>query len=239
MASYTEHNSLEEIKEGNAKELSHIINQYQLERKYVLKISHFLNKSNEGDGYTYEKNLNRLKKVLEEIPYSEYFLEYLNSDTSKFSKRAWQRSDPISETPKTHKLHAYYSRVFKKTCFRYVDKDIGRPRPDIFVPEHSILMEHIANKIEHINKLYIMIKPFGYDFPEILEADGMIFKFYELFNPSYVCKKNSWEEPAPIIINGVKKAPMSNTLYTKLYREYLMATVEKSRRLDNSLYAVK
>lgn len=219
---------LEDIKQYNAIELSHIINQYQLERRYVLKISHFLNKSNEGDAYKYDKNLDRLKKDLGEIPYSEFFLKYLYPYKSRFTPRGWQRQDPIENTPKSHKIHAYYHRVLVKTCFSNGDKDRGRQRPDCFVPEHSIMIENVPNKIGPIDKLYIMIKPFDYDFPDIFEVDGMIFEMYELFNPLYLCEKNGL--PEPIIINGVKRAPMSNKLYTRLYKTYIVKSqVEKSK----------
>ncbi len=225
-----EHYSLEDIKQYNARELSHIINQYQLERKYVLKISQFLNKSTEGDGHTYNKNLDKLKKVLTEVTYSEYFLEYLYTDKTYSKTRSWQRQDPIDKTPKTHTIHACYHRVLVKTCFRYSDKDRGKQRPDIFVPEHSIMMENIPNTIGPIDKLYIMIKPFGYDFPDVFKVDGMIFELYELFNPLYLCEKNG-KGPEPIIINGVKRSPMSNKLYTQLYKIY----IEKSTLSTNSI----
>lgn len=223
-----------DIKQHNACELSHIINQYELERKYVLKISHFLNKSNEGDGYKYDKNLIRLKKDLADIPYSEFFLKYLYTYTSCITPRGWQRQDPIDKTPNTHKIHAYYHRVPVKTCFSNGDKDRGRQRPDCFVPEHSIMIENLPNTIGPIEKIYIMIKPFGYDFPDVFKVDGMIFEMYELFNPLYVCEKNGL--PEPIIINGVKKGPMSNKLYTKLYKDYIVKSqVEKSTLLTNSI----
>ena len=202
-------------------ELSHIINQYELDRKYVLKISDFLNKSNEGDWHTYIKNLETLKKVLAEIPNSRFFLEYLRTNVNKSKPRGWHRSDPIEKTPKTHTIHAYYSRLFNKTCFNRRDKDIGRPRPEIFVKEGSILMGPMPNNIEGIDKIYTLVKPFGYDFPDILEVDGMRFQLYELCNPLYVRNQPNGQGPEPIIIDGFKTEPMSNKLYTKRYKEMI------------------
>lgn len=209
--------SLEDNKQHNAEELSHIINQYCLERKYVLKISHFLNKSNEEN---YNKKLESLKKQLSEIPDSEVFLQYLHSGLNRPVEHRWQRSDPIDKTPLTHKIHAYYSRKIVKTCFNIRDKDRGKPRPEVFEPESTILRGSLLNNIDHINKLYIMIKPFGYDFPDIFEAGDMSFELYELFNPLYVCEKKG-SGPEPIVINGIRTDPMSNSLYTKLYKTYI------------------
>jgi hypothetical protein len=109
-----------------------------------------------------------------------------------------------------------------KTCFNRGDNDIGRARPDIFVREGSILMGPMPNKIEGIDKIYTVIKPFGCDFPDILEVDGMRFQLYELFNPLYVCNRPGGEGPEPIIINGLKTEPASNQLYTKIYKEYIL-----------------
>lgn len=113
-----------------------------------------------------------------------------------------------------------------KTCFNRYDNDIGRVRPDIFVREGSILMGPMPNKIEGIDKIYTVIKPFGYDFPDILEVDGMRFQLYELFNPLYVCNRPGGEGPEPIIINGLKTEPASNQLYTKIYKEYILLNKE-------------
>ena len=197
-----------------------------MDRKYVLEISHFLNKSNEGDWYTYIKNLKTLKETLAEIPNSRLFLEYLRTNLNTPKPRGWHRSDPIDKTPKTHTIHAYYYRLLNNTCFNRRDKDIGRARPDIFDPEGSVLMGPMPNKIEGINKIYTVIKPFGYDFPDILEVDGMRFQLYELFNPLYVCNRSGGEGPEPIIINGFKTEPASNQLYTKMYKEYISLNKE-------------
>jgi hypothetical protein len=82
------------------------------------------------------------------------------------------------------------------------------------------MVENIANRIEGLHKLYTVIKPFGYDFPDILEVDGMTFHLYELFNPLYLCDRNG-NGPEPLIINGIKKAPVSNKIYTELYKIYI------------------
>jgi len=210
----------EDTKQNNARELWHIINQYCLESKYVLKISHFLNKSNEGDNGKYNKNLEKLKESLEEIPYSNYFLKYLSFiDYSKRVTKDWQRGDPIEKTPSHHLIHATYYRIIKLSCLRRHDKDLGKPRPAIFHAEHNIDGTS-PNTIWSGNNIYNMIKPFGYKFLDILEADGMQFKLYELWNPLYVCQKADGQ-PKPIMINGVKTMPIHNELYTMLYMNYI------------------
>ena len=183
----------------------------------MLKISNFLNKSNEGN---YVQKVKGLKELLGEIPNSSFFLKYIHSNFKRAKIHSWQRTDPISNTPPNHTIHASYYRIVSKTCFRIRDKDRGRPRPDIFVPEHNIMVENIANRIEGLHKLYTVIKPFGYDFPDILEVDGMTFHLYELFNPLYLCDRNG-NGPEPLIINGIKKAPVSNKIYTELYKIYI------------------
>jgi hypothetical protein len=82
-------------------------------------------------------------------------------------------------------------------------------------------MGPMPNKIEGIDKIYTIVKPFGYDFPDILEVDGMRFQLYELFNPLYIRNRPNGEGPEPIIIDGFKTEPISNKLYTKRYKEMI------------------
>ena len=70
---------MEEIKWHNARELAHIINQYKLDRKYILLISQFLNKSVDEDDDCYYKDLDKLKKRLRPVAHSSIFLKYLST----------------------------------------------------------------------------------------------------------------------------------------------------------------
>jgi len=130
---------IEEIKQKNAQELSHIINQYELPPYYKKKISKFLTIKNEGPPSNYNKNLSNLRKTLSKIKYSDFFLKYLHytTDSTPIIK-AWSKKDPIEKTPTSHQIHASYLRIHNKTCFQRRDKHIGKPRPDIFLAEHRI-----------------------------------------------------------------------------------------------------
>jgi hypothetical protein len=201
-------------------ELSHIINQYILEKKYVDKISKFLIKSNEESDNEYNKKLERLKKILSEVKYSHFFLKYLHYVGYVPISNEWKRGDPIHKTPKSHMIHASYFRVMPKSCFRIRDKHIGTIRPDIFINETNILTNTVDNKIGPLRKFYTMIRPFGYDFQDVIEIDGMIFKLFDLWNPIYLNEKNG-SGPEPIIINGITTKPLSNKTYTILYKSYI------------------
>jgi len=209
--------SQEEIEEHNAQELAHIINQYSLTSVYKKYISAFLTKKY-TDVQGYNKSLNELKTQLSDIPSSRIFLGYLYRPP-EIDSRIWSRSDPIEKTPHTHILHATYFRVKQKTCCFYQDRHRGLPRPDIFVPEHSIIMSNVKNTIEHIDYLYTMRRPFGFDFQDRVEIDGTIFQLYDIHNPLYVDVKDG--VPSPIKYSGRMIMPMSNKMYTELYKNYL------------------
>jgi hypothetical protein len=208
----------EEIEEHNARELAHIINQYSLTHVYKKYISAFLTKKY-TDGRGYNKSLNKLKIHLSDIPFSSIFLAYLY-EPPEIESRIWNRNDPIEKTPVTHTVHGTYFRLKQKSCCFYIDTHRGKPRPDVFVPEHNIMMSNVKNTIGHIDRFYTMIRSFGYNFQDILEIDGMCFKLYDIHNPLYLDVKDGY--PSPIIHKGLTIMPMSNKIYTELYKKYVL-----------------
>jgi hypothetical protein len=194
---------MEEIIQHNANELSHIITQYQLDRKYVLLITEFLNRENE-DRSIYYKKLDILKNKLKKHPFSYIFLRYLNYGYVP-GPYVWKRGDPIEKTPKEHTIIARYSRVKPRLRDMYA----GKPVPDIFIDNHR-------GYIQRGDVLYSIIKNFGYDFKDEIYVDGMIFKLYDMYNPTYIA-----DGVTPFFVNGKETFPMSNLLYTKLYKAYL------------------
>lgn len=164
--------------------------------------------------------MDKLKKALSEIKYSSFFLKYLNYLGYVPISNEWKRGDPIHKTPKSHMIHATYYRIMPKSCFRMRDKHIGMVRPDIFIKDTIILYKKEIDKIGPLSTLYTMIRPFGYDFQDVLEIDGMVFNLYDLFNPIYLNEKNG-KGPEPIIINGIETSPISNKTYTILYKSYV------------------
>ena len=186
-----------------------------------------MNKSTEGGGNIYNKKLIRLKQSLSDVPYSYIFLKYLKYIEHNDKSLPWKRGDSIDKTPLTHNLHADYIRVEQKTCFLKRDKNRGKPRPDFFIRDHNILY-NTSNVIGDIDKIYTMIRPFNYDFPDFIIDKGMEFKLYEIYNPLYICERNG-EGPEPILINGIMTPPISNKMYTKIYKDY----IKKSQECNN------
>jgi hypothetical protein len=80
-------------------------------------------------------------------------------------------------------------------------------------------MSNVKNTIEHIEYLYTMRRPFGFDFQDRVEIDGICFKLYDIHNPLYVDLKDG--VPSPIKYSGRMIMPMSNKMYTELYKNYL------------------
>ncbi len=191
-----------------------------MEYKYILEISSFLDKSKEGSGTAYNKNLNILKQSLSKVPYSYIFLNYLRYVRPIKKILPWRRGDSIERTPANHMIHALYYRILVKSCFSRRDKYIGLPRPSIFLPDTNVVNDIVTNTIRSIDYLYTMVKPFGFDFPDTLEANGITFKLYELWDPLYVCERLGMG-PKPIIRKNIKFMPMNNELYTILYKNYI------------------
>lgn len=201
--------------------MSHIITQYELDKKYIYKISKFLVIDDEGQDWEYNKKLKALKIDLSKINNSAFFLKDLHYVNYVRKTNDWIRGDPIEKTPTTHIIHASYFRVLPKTCFRVRDKFIGKRRPNMFINDYNISYRNASmDKIGPIGKVYTMIQPFGYDFPDIIEANGMTFKLYDLCDPVYLNEKNGYG-PEPIFINGIETMPMSNERYTILYKSYI------------------
>lgn len=199
---------IEEIKEKNAQELSHIINQYNLSPYYKKKISKFLIIKNEGSSANYNKNLFNLKKTLGKLKHSSFFLNNLHftTDSTPIIK-AWSKTDPIGKTPISHHIHASYLRIHNKTCFQRRDIHIGKPRPDMFLAEHRI-DALVSNTIGNVDRIYTVLKPFGYDFPDILNIDGMQFRLVSIRNPNL-------DDP----LTG--RPYIQPETYTRLYKEHV------------------
>lgn len=195
---------MDDIKWHNARELAHIINQYKLDKKYILLISDFLNISKEGDHDNYYKQLDKLKKTLEPVTHSSIFLEYLYG--LRKAKQTKKSGNIIDNTPSNRVISATYFRTLPKSyCYRR-DKHIGKSRPDIFIQDHNISGAVLSNIIGHLDKNYTMLNRFGFDFPDILSVDGMTFKLYDIYDP---------------ILTEHKKAIMTSQTYTILYKDYI------------------
>jgi hypothetical protein len=195
---------MEDIKWHNARELAHIINQYKLDKKYILLISQFLNISREGDDDNYYKQLDKLKKTLEPLAHSSIFLTYLYG--LRKPKQIKKSGNIIDNTPNDRIISATYFRILPKSyCYRR-DRHIGKPRPNIFIQDHSISGAEVSNIIGHLDKNYTMLNTFGFDFPDTVNIKGMTFKLYDIYDP---------------ILTEHKKAIMSSQTYTILYKDYI------------------
>ena len=216
------------IKEENAAELGHLINQLpvnQLDRK---ALSEFLNLDGEESISAYNSKLTKFKKHLETVANSEEFLNALKPLPTIVagSDGTWERHYPIQLTPKTHLVHAKYARIPPPSIFMSGRTDPHREKPLPLIFYRPInLMGFTEDKIEGLTKIYTIIQPFGYDFPDLVESDGMKFRLIELFNPHYVClsRKDSKYKgfPTPIIVDGIVQNLMSNEEYTTRYKHFV------------------
>ena len=214
--------SAEEIKQANAAELGHLVNQLTLSKHHRELLSQFLLKADDT-AFGYNIKLRQCISWLKEIPFSEEFVKrlvFLDEPPA-----AWERHLPIECTPKTHILHAAYKRSLDRSIFRRGDPHFGKPLPRMFYRQTNVLTTNTTYTIGFPDTLYELRKPFGYDFPSYIEADGIIFKFIELWNPLYV-KRSAFGSkylggPTPININGKLVQPYSNTVYTLLYKKYM------------------
>jgi hypothetical protein len=212
----------EDIEQANAAELGHLANQLTVSARQRQLLSQFLKKEDET-AFGYNIRLRKCLFWLKQIPFSEEFVKrlvFLDEPPA-----AWERHLPIECTPKTHIIHAAYQRVLER---RTLGKDphYGLPLPIIFTRQTNILTTNTSYMIDFPEKLYELHKPFGYDFPEYLEADGIFFKLIELWNPLYV-KRSAFSSihmgaPIPIIVNGKRVGPHSNAVYTLLYKKYMV-----------------
>ena len=214
-----------QIKQENAAELGHIINQITLTGADKLLLSEFLERDDKETATAYNLKLSKFKEHLETIPNSEEFVKALKLIPFRYDS-IWQRHYPIEMTPKTHHIHAEYMRIPPKSMRSFKDFDpfYGKDMPRIFYRATSVL-GHIDDKVGRVTKIYYIIKPFGYDFPDTIESEGMTFKLLELYNPQYVCLTKSDSEykglPMPIMIDGKSVPPMSNAEYAAKYKAYL------------------
>jgi hypothetical protein len=214
-----------QIKQDNAAELGHIINQITLTGTDKLLLSEFLERDDKETSTAYNLKLSKFKEHLETIPNSGEFVKALKLLPSRYDSQ-WQRHYPIEMTPNTHYIHAEYIRIPPKSMrsFKDLDPFYGKDMPRIFYRATSVL-GHIDHKVERLTKIYSIIKPFGYDFPDTIESDGMIFEMIDLYNPQYVCltKRDSEYKglPKPIMIDGKPVQPMSNAEYAAKYKAYV------------------
>lgn len=217
--------SPEEIKQANAAELGHLVNQLPVSKRQRALLSQFLRKADET-AFAYNINLKHCISWISNIPYSEEFVKRLVF--LEEPPAAWERHLPIECTPKTHILHATYQRILQPNAFKK-DPHFGAPIPRIFTRQTSILTRNTTYTIGFPNTLYELRKPFGYHFPDYLEANGMVFKLIELWNPLYVKRTAFTSEymgaPTPIIVDGKRIEPYSNAVYTLLYKQYILTTL--------------
>ena len=219
-----------DIKQENAEELGHIINQITLTTTDRFLLSEFLKRDDKESASAYNFKLKKFKEYLEIIPNSGEFIKALKPITFNFDPSdGWQRHYPIEMTPKTHFIHAEYRRVPCKSTINFStrgDPFHGKEMPYIFYRAINV-MGFLDDKVEGLTKIYYIIKPFGYHFPDSIESDGMTFILLELYNPQYVCltRRDSKYKglPMPIIIDGKPTPPMSNKEYTICYKKFLHA----------------
>jgi len=212
----------EDIIQANAAELGHLVNQLTLSRDQCDLLSQFLIKKDDT-AFGYNIKLKQCVSWLKNIPFSEEFVKrlvYLEEPPE-----LWERHSPIEHTPKTHIIHAAYQRILKRTMFNSRDPHFGAALPSIFYRETNILTNKTIYTVDLPDRLYEICRPFGYDFPDYIEADDMIFRCIELWNPHYV-KLSTFNSkyrgrPTPININGKYVEPCSNKIYTVLYRRYI------------------
>ena len=216
-----------DVKQENAEELGHIINQITLTDTDRHLLSEFLKRDDKESDRAYNLKLNKFKEHLKTIPNSDKFIKALKPVPLKYDpSKDWQRHFPIEMTPKSHFIHAEYHRIPPKSMISFSRGDpfYGKEMPYIFYRATNV-MGFVDDKIEGFTKIYYILKPFGYDFPDIIESNGMTFKLIDLYNPQYVCltKRDSKYKglPKPIMINGKPEAPMSNQEYMLQYRKYL------------------
>lgn len=208
-----------DIQQENAAELGHLINQISTVEEDRHALSEFLKKNDKESASAYNKKLKIFIDKLITIPNHEEFVKALRPiPMSTHSKNGeWTRRCPIDQTPKNHLIHAEYLRVPHSHS---IDQHRGKPMPLLFYRAVNI-MGIVDNLIEGFEKIYYIIKPFGYVFPDILETDDMTFRLLELYNPLYVCfsKKNGY--PMPIMIDDTPMQPIGNKEYTSLYKKYI------------------
>lgn len=225
-----------DVKQENAEELGHIINQITLTITDRCILSEFLKRDDKESATAYNFKLKKFKEHLETIPNSGEFIKALKPITFNFDPSdGWQRHYPIEMTPKSHLIYAEYRRIPPKSTISFStrgDPFHGKEMPSIFYRAINV-MGFIDDKVEGLTKIYYIIKPFGYNFPDTIESDGMIFRLLELYNPQYVCltRRDSKYKglPKPIIINGKPTPPMNNEQYTIYYREFLQAFFKKGK----------
>lgn len=217
-----------DVKQENAAELGHIGNQISLTDRDRHLVSEFLKRTEKESISAYNLKLKKFKEHLETIPNTEEFVKALKPAPLKYDPNAiWQRHFTIEMTPKTHFIHAEYIRI-PKSGKSHTDLFYGKQMPSIFYRAINV-MGFVDEKVEGFTKIYYIIKPFGYDFPDTIESEGMTFNLLELYNPQYVCltKRDSKYRglPRPILVNGKLEAPMSNEEYTLKYKKYIKNTI--------------
>jgi len=218
------------IKEENAAELGHLINQLPVKEVTRKALSEFLNQNGEESIAAYNSKLTKFKKHLKSVENSEEFFKALKplNALSELGSLGWERHLPIEQTPKSHLIHAKYARIPPRYMIIYGDPYREKPLPPIFYRAKNVT-GFVDNKVEGLEKIYTIIEAFGYDFPDFVESDGMKFRLLELFNPLYLClsRKDSKYKgfPTPIIVDGIRMPIMSNDEYTARYKYFIRKAV--------------
>jgi len=214
----------EDIKWANAAEIGHMINAVNLSMEQKKVISEFLVKKNETN---YNYKLEKFKVFLSTIPNSKLFsdaLRPIGNDIDDASK-TWNRYDPIDQTPSSHLLHGSYVRIPPKYMAIYGDKDIGKPMPDIFYRKQNIMGTEEQYDIGKFTKIYEIIQPFGYHFPDLITDDTMQFRLIDITNPHYVnlSRRDSKYKgaPTPIYKDGHIIPIMTGKQYMEVYKKFL------------------
>ncbi len=210
-----------DIKWANAAHLGHMKQQIALSKEDFLRISEFLLIKNEK---TYNANLEKLKKHFLSIPNSKLFMDSLQP-IDKTINLGWQRYFSIDKTPHNHLLHASYKRIPPDYMYLFGDNQIDLPMPKIFYRGQNILGSNVNFLIGKLDKIYVIIQPFGYEFKDILDEDNIKFLLLSISNPYYVKLSHPESKykglPTPIYKDG-KLIPMMNDVeYMIEYKKYI------------------
>ncbi len=188
----------------------------------LANISEFLVIANEVN---YNENIEKLKKHFLSVPNSKLFMDSLKN-INEFNVPVWQRWWPIGKTPETHILHASYLRIPSPSVTARNDPYYGLPMPHIFYRQPNILGARVKYIIGKIDTFYYILKPFGYNFPELIHIGILHFRLFDIVNPHYVNLSHRYSiykgGPTPIIKNGKIQVMMTNKEYTAAYKKYMV-----------------
>ena len=208
---------------SNANELNHMTQQIPLSKEDRAQISEFLVIANEE---SYNENLLKLKKYFLSVANSKLFMDSLKNINEIYIEPQWQRWFPIEKTPSTHVLHASYLRIPPPYFSFTNDPHRGLPMPEIFYRQQNILGANIKYTIGKLESFYYILKPFGYDFPDMIHEGVLKFRLFDISNPRYVNLSRPDSKykgyPTPIIKNGQVQPMMTDKEYMVAYKKYIL-----------------